>query len=192
MSIPTQLTAGDSLALSIPSQGYTVADGWALTLTLIPAASGPRHTATTSTADPDNAGAHRLVVLASATAGWAPGGYTWVLQAGRVVATVPERATLGTGSTTVNPDPAASGTAAMDLRSTARRALDAINAYLADPANLSAASYSIAGRNLSRWPRAELIAERSKWQAEVAREDAAAGLAAGMADRRRIYVRFGA
>jgi hypothetical protein len=38
----------------------------------------------------------------------------------------------------------------------------------------------------------DLIALRSRLQAEVAREDAAAAVAAGRADPRRIYVRFGA
>lgn len=187
MSIPTQLTAGDSLRLSIPSRGRTVADGWALTFVLAPAAGGTRYTHSTSTADPDNANAHLLTVPAATTAGWAAGEYTWVLQATRTT----ERETLESGQTTLRPDPTA-GTAPMDLRSTARKALDAINAYLADPTNLAAASYAIAGRNLSRWPRAELLAERGKWQAEVARENAAARLAAGLADRRRVYVRFGA
>lgn len=187
MSIPSQLTAGDSLRLSIPSQGYTVANGWALTLVLAPVAGGARVTASTSAADPENPGNHLLTVAATATADWPPVDYTWVLQASKT----DERATLATGVTTVRPDPAV-GTAAMDLRSTARKALDAINAYLADPNNLAAASYSIAGRDLSRWPRADLLAERSKWQAEVAREEDAARVAAGLASRRRIYVRFGA
>lgn len=187
MSIPTQLTAGDSLRLSIPSRGRTVADGWALTLVLAPAAGGARLSASTTAADPDDATAHLLTVPTTTTAGWPAGDYTWVLQASKGA----ERETLATGQTTVRPDPAA-GTAPMDLRSTARKALDAINAYLADPSNLAAASYSIAGRNLSRWPRAELLAERGKWQAEVAREEAAARLAAGLGDRRRVYVRFGA
>lgn len=186
MSIPTQLTAGDSLRLSIPSQGCFVADGWALTLVLAPAAGGERQTATTSAADPDNAANHLLTVATTATATWPAGAYTWVLQASKTG----ERKTLATGQTTVQPDPTA-GTAALDLRSTARKALDAIDAYLTNPGNLAAASYSIAGRNLARWPRAELMAERSKWQAEVAREEAAARIAAGLPDRRRIFVRFG-
>jgi len=190
VSIPHQLTAGDSLHLSIASRGRTVADGWALTLRLIPAAAaGARLSASTSTADPDNAAAHLLTVAATATALWAPGPYTWVLQATRGS----ERETLVSGSTEILADPAAAGaTAAVDLRSTARRCLAAIDAYLADPHNLSAAGYTINGRTLNRYPRAELLSERSKWQAEVAREEAAERLAAGLADRRRIFVRFGA
>lgn len=189
MSIPTALTAGDSLSLSIPSQGHTVAEGWVLALVLIPAtAAGTRYTAATSTADPDDASAHRLSVSTATTAAWGAGEYSWVLQASKTG----ERVTLATGRTTVRPDPAAVSAAAMDLRSTARQALDAVNAYLTDPNNLKAASYSIAGRNLSRHTMADLLALRSRLQAEVAREDAAAGAAAGMADKRRIFVRFGA
>lgn len=189
MSIPATLTAGDSLSLCIPAPAHPAADGWALALVLVPADGvGDRITATTGTTAPDNPGAFILSVAAAATAAWAARGYTWVLQASRAA----ERITLASGRTTVLPDPAAAGSAAMDLRSTARKALDAIDAYLTDPANLMAASYSIAGRTLSRHSRGELIAERSKWQAEVAREEAAARAAAGLPDRRRIYVRFGA
>jgi len=188
VSIPTQLTAGDSLRLSIPSQGRTVADGWALALLLVPAAGvGLRITAGTNAADPDNAGAHLLTVAAGVTAGWAPGAYTWVLQASKAG----ERETLASGQTTLRPDPA-SATGPLDLRSTSRQALDALNAYLLDANNLKAASYSIAGRTLSRHSMPDLLALRSRLQAEVAREEAAAAVAAGGVDRRRIYVRFGA
>lgn len=189
MSIPTQLTAGDSLRLSIPSQGFAVADGWALALLLVPAAGvGARHSISTTTADPDDAAAHLLTATASTTAAWPAAEYTWVLQASRV----DERNTLQAGRITVRPDPAASSTAAMDLRSTARQALDALNAYLANPANLTAASYSIAGRTLSRYAMGDLLALRSRLQGEVAREEAASRAAAGLPDRRRIFVRFGA
>ena len=189
MTIPATITAGDSLRLSVPAPDNTAADGWALALVLVPAdGSGTRLSASTSAADPDNAAAFLLTVAASATAAWAPRAYTWALQASRLT----ERTTLQSGRTTVLPDPAAAGTAAMDLRSVARKTVDAIDAYLSNPANLNAASYSIAGRSLNRWPRAELIVERSKWLAELAPEDAAARLAAGLGDCRRIYVRFGA
>jgi hypothetical protein len=189
VSILTTLTAGDSLRLSIPSRGRTVADGWALTLLLVPsAAAGVRISASTSAADPDDPAAHLLTVAAATTAAWAPGAYTWALQASRGA----ERETMATGQITVRPDPAAAGTAAMDLRSTSRQALDALNAYLLDASNLKAASYSIAGRSLARHAMADLLALRSRLQAEVAREDAAATVAAGGFDRRRIFVRFGA
>ena len=188
MSIPTQLTAGDSLSLSIPSQGHTVALGWALTLLLVPVAGGARYSASTSTADPDNAAAHLLTVATTATALWLPGAYTWALQ----VSKTGERHTIASGQTAVLPDPAAVSTAAMDLRSSARQALDAINAYLLDANNLKAASYSIAGRSLNRHSMADLLVLRTRLQAEVAAEAAADSLATGGMDRRRIYVRFGA
>lgn len=189
MTIPAAITSGDSLSLSIPAPGNTAADGWSLTLLLVRAdTAGERQSVSTSTADPDDASAFLLTVSASQTADWPAAAYTWALQATRGA----ERSTLRTGQTVVLPDPAAGGTAVMDLRSVAKKALDAINAYLLNPANIAAASYTIAGRSLSRFPRAELIAERSKWQAEVAREEAAARVSSGLGDRRRIYVRFGA
>jgi hypothetical protein len=187
VSIPAILTAGDSLSLSVPAYGRTVEEGWGLSVVLVPAdGSGTRITATSSTVDPDDAGAFLLEVPAATTATWAARAYTWVLQATKGS----ERNTLATGSTTVRPDPLSAST--LDTRSTARLALAAIDAYLLDSTNLKAASYSIAGRSLSRYTRAELMAERSKWQMEVANEEAADRLAAGLPSRSRIFVRFGA
>jgi len=37
----------------------------------------------------------------------------------------------------------------------------------------------------------DLLALRDKYRAEVLREDAAAAVAAGLPDRRRVFVRFG-
>jgi hypothetical protein len=87
----------------------------------------------------------------------------------------------------VLPDPAV----AVDPRTTARIVLDMIDAYLRDPTNLAASSYSLGGRSLSRWNRADLIVERDKWTQEVRSEDAAAAMAKGLGNPRRLYVRWG-
>jgi hypothetical protein len=78
------------------------------------------------------------------------------------------RRTVEKGWSTVVADPAAVGN--VDYRSTARIALEMIEAYLTDPTNLTAASYQVGGRSLSRWSRADLLAERDKWKMEVAAE----------------------
>jgi hypothetical protein len=68
----------------------------------------------------------------------------------------------------------------------------AIEAYLENASNLAASEYQIAGRQLRRYPLPELMTLRDRYRVEVAREDAAARLAAGLPDQRRIFVRFGA
>jgi hypothetical protein len=84
------------------------------------------------------------------------------------------------------------GAATLDTRSSARKALEAVEAYLADPNNLTAAKYEIAGRSLDRFPLTDLWAHRDRLRFEVAREDAATRAAAGLPDKRRVFVRFGA
>ena len=187
MSIDNTLVAGDSLNFSTASPDYLPADGWTMKYRMVPTnGAGTPFEISSSTADPDDAGSFLFSAAGSTTATWVAGDYTWV----NWVEKAADRFTLGSDTIKVLPNPASA--TALDLRSTAAKALAAIDAYLADANNLTAASYTIAGRTLSRYTRADLIAERSKWQAEVARETAAARAAAGLPDKRRIYVRWGA
>ena len=81
--------------------------------------------------------------------------------------------------------------ATLDARTHARRTLDNIEAYLENSANLTAANYSIAGRSLQRIPMVDLLALRDRYRTEVAAETAANAVARGLADPRRVFVRFG-
>lgn len=185
MSLSNKLIAGDSLNFSTASPDYLPADGWSMTYRFVPRSVGTAFTITSSTADPDDATAFQFTLAGAATSAWVADVYDWVC----LVTLGADRYSLDSGEVTVSPNPLTA--TSMDLRSFAAKALAAIEAYLENPNNLAAANYTIAGRSLSRYPRAELIAERSKWQAEVAREEAAARGAAGLPDRRRVYVRFG-
>lgn len=132
----------------------------------------------------DSGTKHTGTVAAATSAAVKPGEYRW-----RLVATSGStRKTVESGRLTVLPDPAAVGN--FDHRTTARVVLDAIEAYLRDPTNLAAASYSLGGRSLSRWNRADLLVERDKWKAEAQSEAAAERIAAGSGNPRRLYVRF--
>lgn len=79
-----------------------------------------------------------------------------------------------------------------DPRSFAQIALDNIETYLKDPTNIAAASYSIAGRSLSRWGRAELYVERERLKGEVIREQRAEQIRKGLGTNATIRVRFSA
>ena len=186
MSLTNTLVAGDSLRFSTDSPDYPPSDGWEMTYRMTPQGAGAAFSLTSTTADPDLATAFLFTKTGTESAAWGAGAYSWTLW----VSKDDDRYTLDSGSMTVAPNPATATT--LDLRSTAAKALAAIDAYLTDPNNLAAASYTIAGRSLDRYTRADLIAERSKWQAEVLREQAAAGIASGGVDKRRIYVRWGA
>lgn len=177
-SEPTSLIAGDTAKWLKTLTDYPASAGWTLAYTFINATSKITTTATASGDD------HLVNVLASTTASWSKGTYAWratVSKAGEVY-------TLASGTMDVQ---AAFSGLTLDNRSHARKALDNIEAYLADAGNLAAQSYEIAGRKLARIPRAELLKERDRLRAEVVREDAASKIAQGLPDGRRVYVRFG-
>jgi hypothetical protein len=85
-----------------------------------------------------------------------------------------------------NPRTAAAG---FDGRSHARKVLDAIEAVMEDRATVDQKRVQINGRELERFPITDLIKLRQTYQFEVAREENAARLAAGLAPRNRIYIR---
>jgi hypothetical protein len=173
---PTSLVAGDTLKFTKSLGDYPASDAWVLTYTLVNSANRYTFAATASGDD------HAVTVAATTTASYAPGEYDLrgqVSKAGEVY-------TVATGQITVRP----SFASATDGRSSAKKTLDAINAYLADTNNLAAASYEIAGRRLSRYTLADLLALRSAMETDVSREQAAQRIGAGLPDKRRVYVRF--
>lgn len=76
-----------------------------------------------------------------------------------------------------------------DKRSTAQKAVENIEAYLSNPTNLSAASYTINNRSLSRWPLAELRGLLSYWKQQLKNENIRASGRTGVIGK-RIEVRF--
>lgn len=176
---PTRLTAGDTITWQKSLADYPASAGWVLSYTLINSAVKITITASASGAD------HLVSVAAAVSTGWATGTYTW--QA--VVTRAAERFTVGQGRITVAPDLVAATT--YDARTSTRKALDAVNAALENyGAKAYLQSYEIAGRKQQFQTPGEFLAFRSKLQAEVAQEDNAARLAAGLAPRNQIRVRF--
>lgn len=171
---PTSIRAGDTWAWQITLSEY---DGYALTYFLRNA------TAKIDVATTASGATFTVGVAASTTATYKPGRYKWI----RRVTGAGGTFTAGEGVLEVLPN--LGGDYTQETRSSARVRLDMIDAYLADENNLTAASYSIGGRSLSRWSRAELIAERSQLDAMVKREERADKLARG--ERLpRLQVRF--
>lgn len=128
---------------------------------------------------------HTFTIARVTTADYQPGEYRWRLS----VTDGTSRYTIEQGRTVVLPDPAAAGT--IDTREHPRKVLAAIEAYLENPANLSAASFSVRDRTLGRYTLTEILKMRDLYRAEVAALDAAERSAAGLGSNRRAYVRFG-
>jgi hypothetical protein len=175
---PTSVNAGDTLRWTRSLADYPAGAGWVLSYVLINAAAKISITASASGND------HAVTVPAATSAGYGAGTYDWrarVTLAGEVY-------TVGEGRITVK---AAFGTATYDARSQARKTLEAIEATLEGRASSAVAEYEIAGRRMKHIPVAELLQLRDRYRADVAREDAATAVAAGLSDRRRVFVRFG-
>lgn len=175
---PACLLAGDTAKWLKSLPDYLPSDGWSLSYTLINGASKITINATASGSD------HLVNVLASTTASWAAGSYSWRAQ----VSKSGEVYTVAKGNITVQ---AAFSAATLDNRSFARVALANIETYLQNSNNIAASSYEIAGRKLQRYALKDLLVLRDRYKAEVIREDAAADVARGLPDKRRVFVRFG-
>lgn len=176
---PAALIAGDTAKWLRSLPDYLPADGWTLTYTLLNAA-GKITIISSASAD-----SHLVNVPSADTALWLAGEYAWRAQ---IASATGDAYTIGSGTIIVQP---AFSAATLDNRSHARKVLANINAYLENANNLTAARYQIAGRELQRIPIAELLTLRDRYRSEVAREDAAANVARGLPDKRRVMVRFG-
>lgn len=174
---PLQLNAGDTWRWTRTLDDYPASQGWTLSYTLINAAAKITINASASGND------HAVLVAANTTGGYAPGAYEWrarVSKAGEVY-------TVGEGRITVRNALAAS---TLDTRSHARKTLEAVESVIEGRAGSAVLEYQIAGRSLKHIPIADLLVLRDKYRAEVMREDAAAAVASGLPDRRRVFVRF--
>lgn len=129
--------------------------------------------------------AYTVSVSSTTTDNYEAGRYHWVAYITRTSDSA--RIEVDKGVFEVAPNRSTSST---DPRSFAQIALDNIETYLKDPTNLAAASYSIAGRSLSRWNRADLLTERERLKGEVTRERRAEQIAKGLGTNATIRVRF--
>lgn len=184
----TSLIAGDTLAFNTTAptdadgNSYKGSDGWTMSFRLVPRDSALSPISFAATADGDD---YTVSVSSATTATWSAGWYSWAAY----VSKDGTRYTCDSGQIEIKPDPAAAS-AGHDGRGHARRVLDAIEAVLESRASLDQKSVTIGDRSLERTPIEDLLRLRRQYQAEVAREDAAARLAAGLAPRNRIYVRL--
>lgn len=128
---------------------------------------------------------YTVSVSSATTAAYAAGRYHWVAYITRTSDSA--RVEVDQGVFEVEPNRA---TSSDDPRSWAQIALDNVETYLRDPNNIAAASYSIAGRSLSRWSRADLFIERERLKGEVSRERRAEQIAKGLGTNATIRVRF--
>jgi hypothetical protein len=122
----------------------------------------------------------------------APTTYFWQAVATALVGGA--NTTLGSGSLTLEPSLAYSGTpGAYDGRTQAEKDLEAVQSAIRTLlAGGSTKEYRIGNRTLKRYDLAELIQLEGKLKADVAREKQAEMIANGLGNPRNMFVRFNA
>ena len=179
-----RITSGDTLDFVTTLPDYPASGGYTLKYRLSPRTSGSAIDITCTASGDD----HRCGAAASATAAWAAGEYSWACWVEKGAERYSGTSYLWRGECTILPNPAT--TAAFDGRGHARKVLDAIEAVLENRATLDQEEYSIAGRSLKRTPTERLLRLRQVYRQEVASEDAAARLSAGLGGSPKLQVRL--
>lgn len=147
--IPIAITAGDSGEWTFPQ----IEDGWTVHVRLLAFGLDPISI--------DGMG--RTIALTSAiTAAWAAGDYNALIYA----TNGEQRKAINQTAITVKPDPASLG-ATHDPRTENQKILAAINAVLADELTNPLAEYKIAGREVKRYGREELLRLKVRYQHAV-------------------------
>lgn len=180
-TVPSQLRAGDTWKWTKSIADYPATAGWTLKYRFKSATGGFEITASASGAD------HSVTVAAATSAAYAAGTYSFV---GWVEGGSSEKYTVDEGVADVLPDlRSGTATAAQDVRSTAQKMVDAIDAWLTgrDP---GVAEYEIAGRRMKYWSPSELLKMRQRFQSELNAEQAVNKLAAGLGSGRKIQFRL--
>lgn len=180
-AVPDFFVSGDTVKWQIILSDYPASDGWTLKYRLINASVRIDITAAASGAD------HLVTLAATTSAAYAAGKYTWQAYVEKAA----ERYTVGSGTIEIKPNLAAQ-TSGYDTRSSAKKALDAINVALeAYGQKAWVQEYEIAGRRMKFKSSEEFLAFRSKLMIEARGEESAARIAAGLSPRNKIRVRFG-
>ena len=178
---PNIIFAGDTLRWSKSLADYP-ADAFALHYKLQPLTGGTAITLAATANGTD----YSIAVSAAQSAGYASGDYRWtsyVLD----IATGLERTVIDSGALTIKPDPL---TSTADLRSHARKTLDAIEAVLEGEASVAQLKYTVDNKSLERRTFPELLQLRSFYLDEVRREEQAEAIRKGLSSGGRILTRF--
>jgi hypothetical protein len=184
---PTEIIAGDTYSYTTSSSDYPASDGWTLKVTLNNAAVRVQ----VSTATNAN-GLDYDVTLASTNTDdlTTAGVYALVEAVEKGTGPTLVRHTVYSGTVNVVKSiTAASG--AIDVRSTARKMLDAIETTILSSLGKGHESMSIAARTIGYRSWDEMMRRRQALKLEVKAEEAAERIAQGLDAGNRMFVRMG-
>lgn len=179
---PASVTAGDTLAWTKSLTDYPASAGWTLKYRLINATSKIDIIAAASGAD------HTVTVPAATSVAYVAGWYDW--QA--FVEKAAERYTIGSGRIQILPNLAGVAAAGFDDRSQPRRILELLMAAYesAVTSRSFVYEYQIAGRMMRFNKKEEWIMEINFWKSQVAQEERATRINAGLGAGNKLLVRF--
>lgn len=179
---PASVTAGDTLVWTKSLTDYAASAGWTLKYRLINATSKIDIVAAASGAD------HAITVLASVSAAYVAGWYDWRA----FVEKATERYTVGSGRMQILPNLAGVAAAGFDDRSQPRRILELLMSAYESAATSRAfvQEYQISGRQMKFNNKADWILEINFWKSQVAQEERANRINAGLGAGNKLLVRF--
>lgn len=175
------ITVGATLDFSTEVVNYPPSEGWTLKFRLVPKTGNTVINLTSA----ESEGKHRVQVGPVTSATWTAGEYSWTSWVEKLGALYPTES----GVVRLLPNPTTT-IAYVDNRSFAAQLLEQIEASMAAMGNKARLKYSIGDRSAEYHSYTDLLAARSRLQREVASENAAAALRAGLPSRNRILVRF--
>jgi hypothetical protein len=167
-AVPQSLVAGDTWRWTRTFADYP-AGTWAVTYYFENQAKQFSTLATASGTD------QAVSIPAATTADYPPGRYRWFARA--VAGLISETISGETGWLEVTPNPATAGS--RDIRSFARRALDAIEATIEGKATSGQLSFAIRDRTVQSFTLEELMKLRDQMRLEVRSEEARSGSGKG-------------
>jgi hypothetical protein len=179
---PDQITAGDTANWKRSFQNFPSSEGWTLSYAF--ALKGGENQAKQVTTTVDGI----YFVVNTSTANWAPGDYYGQGYVSKGVAPNIERHQVWEGALTVRPNLA--GANPGDIRTPARKILDAIEAVISKTATQQILKWNVEGVELERRQTTDLIKLRDKYKVIVQKEEMAARVRAGKASGRRILTKF--
>lgn len=160
--MPRTIVAGDTLKVLFTLTEYNANEGWTLQLKAGGPSGAPIPYFYTAT---NEDGCFLLHLSPLLTAAFGKGFYSYAV----IVTDGTDEYSVERGSFEVELRPDLNFDS--DLRTHARKVLDAIEAVIENRATVDQSSYSIAGRSLTRMPIEELMKFRNIYRAQVAKDE---------------------
>ncbi len=181
-SEPLTFRAGDTVNWNKLLYNFPTSEGWALSYLFINSSGKIDIPAVISGA------LYNISIPAATTAKYSHGEYTWY----SAVTLNGARHSVDSGKVKIQPDLAAVTSAGYDLRSNARKTLDALEAALATHGDHQAwtQSYTIAGRSMTFKSVVDFFKFHARMVVKVRAEEAADRISNGQAPQNKIRVRF--